>query len=239
MNNRFLKIYSIAAFAVLAIGCSEDNSTFTTPNTDVVTNSGAISQANFSVLAEDLNPPIFPDPASNTWVATTVKITVEIGDKDNRVLTDEHTIFFRTEWGLIESSCVTENGECSVDWKTSDGNSAPADRKNTITAYAVGEESFIDTNGNSVFDDADTTFTDREEPFVDSNRNGVYDSGEPIIDVINGNDPTGVNGAHDIGDTFYNGTSCTHSSLCSTTQKSIYVWGDVQLTMDAPVTPPL
>ena len=145
--------------------------------------------------------------------------------------------FFATEWGLIEPSCVTENGTCSVTWQTSSGDTAPADHKNTIMAYSVGEESFTDVNGDAIFDDNDNatpSFNDIEEPFVDSNRNSIYDSGEPIIDVINGNDVTGVNGVHDFGDTFFNGNGCTHTSLCSINHKTIFVWDDVQISMDGP-----
>jgi len=47
-------------------GCESDTSGLQTPNTEIAANVGTISQANFSILAEDLEPSIFPDPDSNT-----------------------------------------------------------------------------------------------------------------------------------------------------------------------------
>ena len=206
-------------------------------NDDFITNPGVVSQDNFIVLASDLEPAIFADPGSNTHTFTEVNITVKLGDKKNQRLTDTHTIHFRTEWGLITPSCITENGECTVLWNTSSSEQAPGDHLNTILAYTVGEESFDDTNGNFIYDDLDTTFRDLEEPFVDSNWNGTHDAGEPIVDVVSGNDPTGVNGVHDFGDMLFNGAGCTHSSECST-RTTIYVWDDVELDMNGPAAAP-
>lgn len=241
MNNRIILLTLLAGSMLLISGCSEDNSSFETPNSSITTNAGIVSQKNLSILAEDVNPPIF-DPATGGATDTSLTITVKIGDLNNVLLTDEHTIYFATEWGLIQPSCVTSDGACTVTWQTSFGpggtSSAPADRLNTITAWTLGEESFIDSNSNGVFDDEDTTFTDRDEPFIDSVNDGVFDAsnGDRIIDVINGNDLTGINGVHDIGDTFLNSPHCTHSSLCSTVLPISYIWTDIQINMLAPVT---
>ena len=88
-----------------------------------------------------------------------------------------------------------------------------------------------------VFDDADTTFDDREEPFIDVNESNSFDTGEGVIDVVNGNDTTGANGVHDIGDSLLNSPSCTHSSLCSP-RTTTYIWTDIALEMDGPPTVP-
>lgn len=239
MNNRFINIIAlIVSSAVFVSGCDDD--AFETPDSsdgDIPLNSGAVSQNNMTILSSDLTPAIFPDPNSNTFIFTELTITVNIGDRHNQILTDQHTVFFKTEWGLIEPSCITEDGSCSVKWTTSSANSAPTNHLNTIMAYTNGEESFTDVNGNGIFDNDDNatpSFDDIEEPYVDSNGNTSYDSGEPIVDVVNGNDPTGNNGVHDIGDMFFNGTGCTHSSLCSTVETSIAVWDDLQLNMNGP-----
>jgi len=231
MNNRFLTIIPlIASSVILVTGCG-DNSAFETPSTSSAPeNPGVVSQNNFTILSSELEPSIFPDPASNTFVYTQLTITVRVGDRNNQKLTDGHTVFFKTEWGLIDPSCVTADGFCTVNWETSSGDTAPADHKNTIMAYTLGEESFTDVNGNGIFDDNDNatpSFDDIEEPYVDSNQSQSYDTGEPIADV-NKND------AHDLGDSFFNGEGCTHSILCSATQKSIYVWDDLELSMNGP-----
>lgn len=255
MNNRFIHIIAlIASCAVFVSGCDDDG--FETPDstdTDTPPNSGIVSQRNLSILADNVNPPIF-DTVENTATDTSVIITVKIGDKNNELLTDAHTVFFATEWGLIEPSCVTENGTCSVTWQSSLalGVDVPTDYLTTITAYTLGEEDYNDSNGNGEFDDGDTTpfpppdfsgdiFRDREEPYVDVNfTDGGFNAavGDKIIDVMNGND-LGSNGAHDLGDGFLNSPSCTHSTLCSTVRSTIYIWSDTQLDMEAPLAVPV
>ena len=96
MNNRFIKTMALVASSVISVsGCGDPN-TFETPDTsDTVTNAGAISQDNFTILSEDLTPTIFADPALNTFTFTQLEIAVRIGDRSNQVLTDAHTVFFR------------------------------------------------------------------------------------------------------------------------------------------------
>ena len=236
MNFRFLKLAMLLSSSAFVISSCSDNNAFEAPptgNGETPINSGVVSHNNFTVLSSDIEPAIFADPADTAFTFTELTITARVGDRNNQLLTDAHTVFFKTEWGLIEPSCVTTNGSCTVKWQTSSGNTAPADHKNTIMAYTLGEESFTDVNGNAIFDDGDNatpSFDDIDEPYVDSNRSKSYDTGEPFADVNN-------NDAHDNRDTFFNGDGCTHSSLCST-QKSAYVWDDVQISMDGPPPAP-
>ncbi len=55
----------------------------------------------------------------------------------------------------------------------------------TIVAFTTGSESFVDKNGNGLFD-AGETFKDLSEPYIDGNDNNAFDEGELYIDV-NGN----------------------------------------------------
>jgi len=79
----------------------------------------------------------------------------------------------------------------------------------TIVATTVGEESFIDTNGNGVFDDGDT-MTDLPEAWIDENEDGARGSFEPFFDF-------NANGSYDTVDGAFNGVLCnrTVSPLCS------------------------
>ncbi|HEW98948.1 MAG: hypothetical protein DRR16_09585 [Candidatus Parabeggiatoa sp. nov. 3] len=52
----------------------------------------------------------------------------------------------------------------------------------TIVAFTTGSESFVDKNGNGVYD-ADESFTDSREPFIDGNDNNLFEEGELYIDV--------------------------------------------------------
>ena len=237
MQKRAYTLTSLLAAVLLASGCESDTSGLETPNPNLVSNAGLVSQKNFSILAEDVFPEVI-DPDTGAATDTQLEITVKVGDRKNQLLTDTHTVYFATEWGLISPSCDTVDGTCTVTWQTSFGDDensqVPQDAVVTITAWTAGEESFIDTNGNALFDDADTVFTDREEPYVDANENGVYDSGEQIIDTVNGNDPRGDNGVHDIGDTFLNSPHCTHSSLCSPTLRTATIWAHIAIVLTGP-----
>lgn len=243
MSNRFLMIAPILACNTFFLaGCSEDNSSYETPNlSDIATNPGIVSYKNFSLLASETQPTVI-DPATGIFTETDVVMTAYVGDRYNGILTDKHTVFFKTEYGTLSSpSCVTEEGSCQVTWKAikrPEPGGPGDDLRVTIIAYTIGEESFTDTNGNGIFDDADSIFVDLEEPYVDADESGSYTPGDDIVDVVNGNDTTGANGVHDIGDTFFNGPGCTHSSLCSQVViKNGTIWDSNTLKIDGPVTP--
>jgi hypothetical protein len=66
----------------------------------------------------------------------------------------------------------------------------------TVIAMAVGEEGFVDLNGNGVHD-ANEPFIDIGEPYVDVNDNGRWDPGEPFVDVNHNGTYDGPNGQWD------------------------------------------
>ncbi len=238
MNNRFINIMPLlVSSAIFVSGCGDPTS-FETPNTsETVANAGIISQTNFSLLTADVAPPVI-DASTGIFTKTDVELTVYIGDRNNQTLTDSHTINFVAEYGLVEPSCVTVDGTCSVTWsaiKRPEPGGPGSDGFVTITAYTIGEEGFTDTNGNNVFDNDDADFDDLEEPFIDADdvhgaaSNG-FTAGDVIIDVVSTNDPTGVNQLHDLADGFFNGPGCTHSSLCGIAQ-SITIFDDVTMSI--------
>jgi len=241
MNNRFLIITTLLASSTLFMaGCSEDNSSYETPNqSDTPTNDNPISQNNFTILFSDPTPNYY-DPSTGDLSSVTSDVTVQIGDNNNQLITGSRVIYFRTEWGLIDPSCTTEDGECSVTWRSGSPDTMPADFKNTIVAYSNGgQESYADVNGNGIFDDDDTfntpSYADIEEPFINIDESydasgPTFTAGDIIIDTINGLDPTGTNTKHDSGDGYFNGPNCAHSTLCSPTLSFVTVWeGGTQL----------
>jgi len=234
MNNRFIKIMAlVASSAIFASGCG-DTSTFQTPNTsDTAVNNNLISQNNFTMLFAPVDVQ-YQDQINGGFTAVTAEVSVQIGDNNNQLITGERTIIFRTEWGLIDPSCVTVDGGCSVTWRSGSPGEMPANLLNNIVAYSLnGQETFLDVNGNGLFDDGDS-FSDLDEPYVDIDESGVFDLGDLIIDTINGSDLTGADTTHNNGDGLYNGPNCSHSSLCSTTLTTATVWrnGSLGLTTD-------
>jgi hypothetical protein len=83
-------------------------------------------------------------------------------------------------------------------------------------ATAIGEESFIDQNGNGVFDTAESAFfTDLPEAFRDDNESGVYEAGVGgdgfFLDF-------NTDGLYTVADGLYNGLLCAAGGLCAATE---------------------
>ncbi len=82
--------------------------------------------------------------------------------------------------------------------------SAAANGRVSLLAKAIGEESFVDANGNGAFDNGET-FTDLPEPFRDDDEDTVYDSGEDFFDFNN-------NQLRDPLDAIFNGVLCNDNT---------------------------
>ena len=231
MNNRFIKIMALVASSVSFVSGCGDNSTFETPSTSgTFSNDGVISQKNFILLFSPVAPKFF-DVVNNTFTEVTSEISVIIGDNDNRLITGSRTVFFRSEWGLIEPSCTTVDGTCSVTWVSGDTSDMPADLQANILAFSSnGQESFTDINGNGLFYDGDS-FKDLEEPYIDVDESASFTVGDLIEDTINGLDLTGQDRQHNTADGKYNGPNCSHSTLCSTALTTATVWQNGSLIL--------
>jgi hypothetical protein len=106
------------------------------------------------------------------------RIRVSLADHFNNPVPDGTAVSFTAEGGTVDASCLTGlvnttltdgtvikqkgiPGECSV--RFCSANPRPADGRITILAYALGEESFTDVNGNNLFESAEA-FQDLGEP---------------------------------------------------------------------------
>ena len=215
-------------------------------SSQLVISTGVADQNSLSLSLSELNP--------SAWNHDGEKVNVNIyaSDRYNNPVPDGTTVAFYTELGQIDPSCQTANGACVVEWTSSDprdlGTNDPlyprtingrSDGISTITASVIGEESFIDTNSNGIFDDGDQldTFSDRGEAFEDYNmnydtdipRDGIadneYDAGlEPYLDFNS-------NGIRDAKDGLYTGLGCQHSTLCATDNGLKNIFTSIELVM--------
>ena len=196
-------------------------------------NTGLPEQRSLTIAAMPLNP-------EANYNGETSTINVWLADNFNNPVPDGTTVNFTTEGGTIEPSCSTTNGNCSVTWTSTQPR--VDNHRITILATALGHETFFDTNGNNVFDDADgdaivdasvssgfgrhdaepSGFIDMSEAWRDDNENNNYDSGEVFLDF-------NENQTFSAQDNLFNGPQC-EGAKCATTN-SLHVRKSLVLIM--------
>ncbi|QSX32416.1 Ig-like domain-containing protein [Shewanella avicenniae] len=247
------------------------NPVISSQSSELVISTGIPDQDSFSLSAEVLN--------AEGWDVdgTEVMVTARLADAFNNPVPDGTAVYFTTEGGAIEPSCVTSNGACSVAWTSQNArpegqslvDSATGAMRNpraelvnggnfygqmyggraTINAYAIGEESFPDLNGNGRFDvsevaafagnDVSGQPYDLDDAFRDYNEDGIFNpqqaggqaggDNERLIDYNS-------NGVFDTADGVYNGVLCSipaHAGCADGVNqpKSIYVRGSLVMVM--------
>lgn len=231
MNTK-LKLFSLLLIGASLIGCDTSDESPFAPNGGGGSSGLPISDKNFSLFVDPADPAVIDDDGGHGGVE--VKLVVQAGDKFN-VSVSGGTVYFITEWGILDNnSCELVNGSCFVTWRSdADFGFMPADLLTAITAYTSGEESYLDLNGSGNFDDADGNvyLRDIPEPYLDLDRSLGYSLPDQIIDIDN-------NGVHTIADLLFNGSGCTHSTLCNTTTTRIIIWDQIYLNMDQRTPPP-
>jgi len=161
-----------------------------TQSDSITISTGLPDQNSFSLSAE------FYNPEGRDYDGEVVTVSVLLSDHFNNPVPDGTAVSFTTEGGQIEDQCSTINGGCSVQWRSSEPR-PPLNGRATILATAVGEESFLDVDGDGRFtaadrafwlpavydldseayrdDDEDASFTFGVEEFVDLDQNGAFD----------------------------------------------------------------
>lgn len=192
-------------------------------SSNIVISTGIADQNSFSLSLETLNPA--------AWDRDGVEVAVNViaSDRFNNPVPDGTAVSLSTELGSITPSCVTVGGRCSGTWTSSDPRDLgindiryPHEGITTITAEIIGEESFIDTNSNGIFDDGDILDlnSDKGETFEDYNMGYNTDSlGNPMVTGYSaGLEPFidfNGNGIRDPKDGLYTGLGCAHETLCA------------------------
>jgi hypothetical protein len=133
---------------------------------------GLPSQLNFSLSQKSLNiEGMNIDGTPNTY-------TIIASDRLSNPVPLATAINFVAEGGSIEGIKQVQASADGISRVTSNfvsSNPRPSNGRVTVLAYALGEESFLDKNGNNIYD-AGEDFMDLGDVFIDRNFDGVYDS---------------------------------------------------------------
>lgn len=197
---------------------SESGTQVLTQSDLLAVNTGLPDQNSFTLSADNLNP------EADNISGQTVNVVARLADTFNNPVPDGTSVSFTTEGGVIEPSCTTTNGTCSVVWTSAEPRTT--DHRITILATAIGHETLFDANGNNSYDLADgaaildntasgfstsefgqTGFVDHSEAWRDDNANNVKDSFEIFLDYNS-------NGQFDGPDGLFNGPQCNSASAC-------------------------
>ncbi len=126
-------------------------------------------------------------------------VTVSLADHFGNPVPDGTAVSFSAEGGVVDAFCLTGRasagaaarpGMCSV--KLRSAQPKPANGRVTVLAYALGEEDFLDRNGNNRCDRCDAALTGTLSEFVpkqdkspdiyrDDNEDGRWTAGEPCL----------------------------------------------------------
>jgi hypothetical protein len=132
---------------------------------------GLPSQLNFSLSQSSRNIEGYDiDGTTNTY-------TIIAADRSGNPVPVGTAISFVAEGGQIEASKQTQlvGGIARTTANFVSSEPRPVDGRVTVTVYALGEESFIDLNGNNQYD-AGESFQDLGNVFKDRNFDGIFDA---------------------------------------------------------------
>lgn len=166
-----------ASVAVLQSGVA---TVVSTVSSNLSVGVGLPSQVNFSMSQVSRNIEGYDiDGIANTY-------SIIASDRSGNPVPAGTSINFSAEGGQIEAAkqvqLVAGISRASANYVSSQPR--PADGRVTITAYALGEESFIDLNGNNSYDPGEP-FQDLGNVFKDRRFNGVFDPGEDEFVSLN------------------------------------------------------
>lgn len=171
----------------------------------------------------------------NVLQGTTVSFYTEAGGIDTSNITDATgltTVVFRTQAPMPNDIAISPaeitminnlNSAYGTTFPTT-GSVHPSDGHLTVLATVAGEETFIDANGNGLYDVGEAR-TDIGEPFIDADDNGTFDSSEFYVD-------TNGNGTYDGPNGVWDGPSCPEAGCI--TQKTI--WTSMNLAFTGNIT---
>lgn len=163
---------SVQVSAVLA-----SNSTIATNSNVLIVASGVPVQKAVSLSREKFSI----EGLSVDGVSTNVMFS--LADRQGNPVPVGTSVNFVSSSGvMVPATCVvparadgTSSSSCSTTIRSQ--GTRPGNGRVVILAYTPGEEDFIDTNGNNIYDPGEP-FVDTGNAFRDDNLNGIFDAGE-------------------------------------------------------------
>ncbi len=146
------------------------NSAISTVSSGLSIAVGLPSQLNFSLSQQTINIEGFNiDGTPNTY-------SIIASDRLANPVPAGTAINFVAEGGQVESNKLTQltNGLARASANFVSAAPRPADGRVTVVAYALGEESFLDTNGNNTYD-AGEQYQDLGNIYLNRLFDGIYD----------------------------------------------------------------
>lgn len=153
---------------------------------------GLPSQLNFSLAQGTINIEGYNyDGTPNTY-------TVIASDRLANPVPEGTAINFVAEGGQVQSIRLTniENGLSSTTANYFSSEPRPIDGRVTVVAYSLGEESFLDSNGNNIFD-ASEDYQDLGDIFVDRLYNFGGEAPDTVYTEVRFNANVGYNSLQD------------------------------------------
>lgn len=180
----------------------------------LVISTGIPDQDSFSLSATTLNIEGW------NYDGVTTDVTARLADHFNNPAPDGTAVNFITSGGSVGASCVTTGGVCTV--KFTSQNPRPANGRTVVLAYALGEESFKDNDGDGIYKSGTAdSFDDVGEPYLDADEDGIKGATEFFID-------TNWDGAYSLADGRFNGILRDISITAATT---IHARGSLTIVM--------
>jgi hypothetical protein len=177
---------------VIASHTAADNQVYTTQSSALRIATGVPAQDRFSLSISKLNIEGY-GPGGSPIDGVTTEARVIASDRVGNPVPDGTTVNFASSGGQIGTGtlggCQTVDGTCKVVFtSTSPRPAAPIKGRIKILAWANGEESFVDLNGDNTYNDGTTkdsagkdiareSYTDLGNAYRDDNFSGVFDSG--------------------------------------------------------------
>jgi ribosomal protein L11 len=123
-------------------------------------------------------------------LGVTANLTFIVSDRFGNPVPAGTTVNFATNSGVITGSSgatcnLDSSSQCSVTYRSISGNSLPLNGHVFVIAWMSGEEAFVDSNGDGIWQTSEV-FLPLGTPFLDSDWNGSRGTSEQII----GSSPT-------------------------------------------------